>query len=193
MATGAELVTATRTGMGFFSIIRLTLIIFVFGMIFINFAIIAFAQHDMPGGLKYLSYNFIKTTEKLQNESLKIIEKGTTIPEGTTKLQNIWSFSKNIWELFSTLFIIYAWLWILANILLLFPIADSSKKFTAWVIAIIIFLLLQMVITKSFAIPLAAFKDFGRALYSMFAPATQKALELTKNVTQEVNNYTNMT
>ena len=154
-------------------------------MIFVNFVNIAFIQKDMPKGLEYLGSNFVKVTENLQNESLKLIESKTTIPEEQTKVQGIWEFLKNIYGIFSALFIIYVWLWILAKILLAFPISDSSKQFTAWIIAIIIFLLLQMVITKSFATPLQAFGDFGRAMVSLFKPATEKAIK-------SINDYTNI-
>ena len=189
MPSGLEVATATRTGMGFFALFRVFLLIAVFGTIFINFGVIAFGQHNMAGGLKYLGDNFLSTTQKLQDESIKIINRGTAIPEGNTKLQNFWIFFKNIWEWFSALFIIYVWLWILSSIFLFFPIADKSKTFTAWCMALIVFMLLQMVIAKSFAQPLEAFRDFGRAIYSLFLPITDKAV----NVTKQINNYTNIT
>ena len=74
MPSGIEVATATRTGMGFFALIKMFLFIFFFGMIFVNFVNIAFIQKDMPKGLEYLGSNFVKVTENLQNESLKLID-----------------------------------------------------------------------------------------------------------------------
>lgn len=196
MPSGLELATATRTGMGFFALFRLFLLIAVFGMIFVNFFIIAVGQKDVPGGLKYLGDNFLSTTQKLQDESLKLINRGTAISAAESQLKSIWLFITNIWALISAVFIIYVWLWMLSSILLFFPIADKSKTFTAWVFAIIIFLLLQMTIAKSFSAPLQAFKIFGYAIYSLFAPVTDRMINYGQNITnltKDINNYTNLT
>lgn len=173
--------------MGFFALVRMFAIIFVFGIIFVNFLVMGVGHKDWAGGVKYLGVTFLQSTVSLQDESNKLIDRGTIIPVDATKLQVIWIFIKNIWNIFSAIFIIYMWLFILAKILLFFPIADTSKKFTAWVFAIIIFLMLQMVVVakftdKSFWTPILAFKDFGLAMYSLFAP-----------VADRINNYANVT
>jgi hypothetical protein len=200
MPSGLEVATATRTGMGFFAIIRMFMYIFVFGIIFINFLVIAVGQHDGKSAVKYLGTTFLQSTSNLQDESLKLIERGTTIPVDATKLQTIWFFIKSIWGMFSAFFIIYIWLAILAWIFLKFPLSDNSKGFAAWIIAILIFLMAQMVITAKFSdrdfwTPILAFRDFGLAIYSLFAPIAERAINYSKNYTNYTNNsnLTNVT
>lgn len=197
MPSGLEVATATRTGMGFFALLRMFFYIVFFGIIFINFLVIAVGQHDTKGAVNYLGKTFLQSTSNLQDESLKLIDRGTEIPVDATKWQVVWFFAKSIWGLFEAIFVIYMWLAILAWLLLKFPIADNSKDFTAWIIAIIIFLLVQMVITakfsdKDFWTPIVAFKDFGRAMVSLFQPVTERALDLVNNNTTNINE-TNLT
>lgn len=191
--------TTVKSGIGFFKLLKIVIGVLVFGLIFLNCAIIIIQQGSVQAGFEYLGYNFLYTTEKLQDESMKIIDRGVFFPNESEKfISNLWEFMKNFGNLFASLVIIYGWLWIIAQFLLVFPIADNSKIFTAWIIAIILFLLIQMIIIlafteKSFWTPILAFRDLGKAIYISIQPLTQSLNKYdseVNNISDKIYNIT---
>lgn len=126
-----------------FKKIRMFLIFLVFGLILINACIICFEAKDIQPGVEYLGKKFFFATERLGEESLKVIEQEGLTIEGEGFFKNSWIVISYFWGIISALFIIYIWIKILQWILLRFPIMDTSKKPTAGVLAIFTFMGLQ--------------------------------------------------
>jgi hypothetical protein len=185
-------------GIGFFKMLKIFVLILLFGLIFINFIVIVVQEHSVEKGVKYLGYNFLLTTEKLQDESQKIIDRGVIFPNEGSFVHNLWEFLKNFWGLFSAFVIIYGWMWVLAQLFLWFPLADSSKQFSAWIIAIIVFFLLQMLAIaimtdKSIMTPFTAFKDFFKAILVAIQPLSQQGTTIDKTLNNISDKITNIT
>lgn len=191
--------TSVKGGIGFFRVIKIGLGIVLFGLVFINFLSIMIETHEVEQGLKYLGTTFFLTTQNIQDESQKIIDRGVIFPsENERFLSNFWEFMKNFGNLFVSLVIVYGWIWLLARFLLFFPLGDSSKIFAAWVLAILLFFLIQMVVITSFTdksmmTPFLAFKDLGKAIYISIKPLIMKANQYDsgmENISETILNIT---
>lgn len=164
----------------FFRNIKVSFLFIFFTILFINAIIIAIHDGPVAGGI-YLGERFIKITDKLNQDSLKIIEQGSVYPEGAGFFKRIGSYFSVYWTFLETLMVIYMWLKVLAWIEMKILLQNDSMSTSSWTHAIIYFLLIQAGIYsfKESHIFLDGFTNFARAFPIMFKPLANIVEKIT--------------
>lgn len=187
-------------------LLTLNLAFLLIFILIINAGIIM-VQEGPEEGIKYIGNRLLSPTLGLQEDSQEIISEESWWISDTDKWYvNLWHTLKNTVSLLGYLITIYLWLNVLAWISKKIIVQDDSKTTASWLIAIIMFLLIQMVLLatlndKSIVTPLLAFRDFGLALLYIIPPLSRIADKFVgtggENVSEVINvtsnNVTNIT
>jgi len=148
---------------GYFKL-RVMLIIFI--IFIINAVVISIDNQDYTEGFKYLGEKISKPLFELQDESIKIIENGG-IYKDTGEKGTLFTYIGVFWKIFSSLYVVYLWLFIISKIVL--AVVGSNVPFLSRTIFITIplYILLQiiwlLIIDESPMQIIYAFRDLGKA------------------------------
>jgi len=180
----------------FSGIFKLRLVFFFLLFILINSITIGIQQGSIEPVIKDIGSRFLTPTLKIQQFSLEIISRGGIYKPTPHFWGGVWNFIMDIWSLLTQFYIILLWLKILALLVGISPLSDKSRAFVNWTLAILIFIVFQMLyiatINKgSILVPLLAFKDFARAFPYIIGPLSNIGEVVVGNSNQA--NMTNVT
>ena len=165
-----------------FSILKLfsyTLLAIFLVFIIFNAISISVKERSVVPAVKDLGNRFLLITFNIQEESQKIIDnKGFY-----TQTPNFWSgFFQTLWsgwKLYSNLYILVIWLWVLSKIYSFTPMSNEGNKFLNYSVALLTFFILQMMCLLLFRegnkfelimIPFKAFYTFFIAIQYILQP-----------------------
>ena len=164
---------------------------FLFTLFFLlNAGFIAMAEGPQAG-LNNLGNRLLSPLESLNEQALEIIEDGGIIFIPQHKLS---SELFNIWKLLSNFWVVYFWLAVLSTIIMKVIIWDDSKGGTAWLIAIFVYLVIQMLYLStnglSIWFPIEAVKNIWTAIPYIIDPIANigENVYISNNTTQLINN-----
>ena len=178
IATGAQASGLVKSG-GFFSIFKYIILTLIFGIMIMNAIVISVEGNSIEPGVKYLGEKFLTVTENLQIHSQQVIDQGGLWLPDDTIGHNLLLVIKYAWDILTDLLIIYTWLKILAWIAKKLILFNDSQSTIAWLIAIIFFMLLQVIFVlafvpnKSMMTPINAFVTFIKSLPYIIKPITK--------------------
>jgi hypothetical protein len=169
---------SSGSGFGIFSIFKYVILSLVFGIMLMNAIILSIEGNSIEPGVKYLGLKFTTVTNNLQIHSQQIIDQGGLWVSNDSIGSNLWQLIKYLWNISNDLLIIYTWLLVLAWIAKKAIVFDDSKTTSAWLIAIILFMLLQFIFILAFTnenmmVPINAFITFGKSLPYIIKPVTK--------------------
>lgn len=183
------------TGKGIFGVLsrfKISLFLFVFFIIFIQAAIVGIQEGSFTPFFTKIAGEFILATDNLNAHSLAIIEEGGIWNVELGFFARLWDFIKNIWNYIESIVIIYFWIKILMLLFLYGVIMDTSKAPTAWIFAIIVFLMVQPLAMVSFGerfggsgdpwIVFTSFKNFFISIPYIFKPISSVAERFARDV-----------
>jgi len=170
--------------------------IFIFIVIPLLYAIILSVQdRNIKTGINYLSPKFLGPTQVLQEKSQQAIDNGGVYQRTEPIFRGMWCFIVDNWYVFSSIYIIYLWIWILSCTWARSPFSNTSNFFINFSMGIIFFLLIQVIFLMATAsveerwsqsiVPLKSFYTFARALPYFIQPIA----EISDNVI--IENITN--
>ena len=151
-----------------------------FIIILLKAAVISIEQKDPYAGVIYLGNKIVYPTITLGEASERIISEGLILDQG------IWQTILNYSDLFSSLISVFFWLLILKIATLKLLVWDDSKGSAGWLIAIVLFGLLQPLalsfVGKSPTIVWESFRSFGKLLYHVYLSTSSTADNYIKDV-----------
>jgi len=186
-----------RTGWGIVSKIRFLFLFSMFAIIIVNAILISLDAHSVEPGIRDLGGRFLYVTKTLDDESLKIIDRGSIYPHTGNILSDLWMFITSISGLFTAFYIIYFWIKILSFIAKHFIIFDDSKTAVSYIIGIGIFFTMQILLIvllkkeEGVLYPFVAMQHFFEAIKLIIPSATKIADKFVEgNTTTIVQNAT---
>ena len=155
------------------------------GIVFFGATIHSFQQGSFQPIIDEIGGRFFGVFNNLNTESLKIIEQGGAINGFFGTIKNYWSFLINI-------YVLYFEIWVLAKLWSISPFSDSSKAFTNYGIAIILFFTSQEFYILIYNVgepnlPLEAIKNTIKAGNYLFKPIQSFAEVIVENPKKILN------
>ena len=166
---------AGKSGYGVISKIKYFLLFFIFFIMIMNAVIISVQNRDLGEGVQYLGKEFLLSTERLGELSQNVIDEEGIWSNSNGFFKNIWHVICYFWNVFKYLIIIYFWLKVLSWFILKIGIWDDSKTSVAFELAILIFILTQMLFVgfytdKPIMTPILCFWQFIKSVPFVFKP-----------------------
>lgn len=186
-----------RGGWGILSKLKLFFLIFFFGIMLVNTVIISIQAHDASVGVKYIGNKFIKATDNLNNDSLKIIENKGIYNNSKGKLRGLWGLIVGLYNISESLFTIYIWIKLLSLFAMHLIIFDSSKPTSSMMVGLILFIGTQMIFIKTFTdgdlmTPIYSFMNFIKSIPYMITPISTTLDKFSKIDLFTLKNSTNI-
>lgn len=179
------------------SVIRKLWILFVVIMmlsVLLNAIVLSMEAKDASVGIEYLGSKFLHPIVQLNDISLSIIENQGISALVDSKGPKGW-FDKFLvyLDLLSSIFIIYFWLFLLSRLWAFSPFSNISQTFINWGVAIIIFIVIQMLLLSmkdgNIMLPIDAFINLFKAIPYIIKPITAVSDKYLKNVSVDnINN-----
>lgn len=176
-----------------FKLFTIPLLFFFVIILLINAIAVSVQQRDVGAGLKDVAGRLLLTTDKLNKESLEIINKTELEGKAITIFDKIWFWIKHIVNLLLSLYIIYNWLKVFAIGYIRIVIGNTSETTAGWFCAIITYSILEIMALvvsggwKNANVIWKSWYNFGRAVASIFSPLKKVA----EHVTETGNNTSN--
>jgi hypothetical protein len=147
-------------------------------MILLNAIVIAIQEKDVGAGVEYLGNKFLYPTLTLGQESQSVIENGGIIfKQNSSAWDNLKVTVLTYSALFSSLFAIYVWFYILGWVVSHSMFSNTSNWAINHMLGLMFFFGTQMILLamngKSVSIPFLCFYDFLRAIPYLISPFSE--------------------
>jgi len=195
-------IAVKAAGWSIIRILKLGLFSLFLFFIIISTIITAVNTGSIIPAIKDLGGRFLFITDNIKELSNKIIENEGIYIRKSNIFKSIGSYLWALWDLFTNLYILYLWIKIFTKLYGWSPISNDSAKFANLCLAIVTFLILQMLFILIFIeptigqsrfeqmyIPFTAFYDLFRAIPYLIPDFTR----LTNSVSPNINGNKDIT